>query len=172
MSDEEPAVELHNPTLESITCPQCGSTNFEIIGQSGGLRRLTTGMFFGNAGNIIRGVQAIQVRPLKAKCADCKHKFIVQPVEAPPEELLDAPATLVITRKKSIIGMAVNMSLMLNGAFVATLKNGDTVTGQTRNKHNYIQLFDQSGVGSARFDRIEMTPDQKIEMVLKMKGRY
>jgi|GEM_PF-3335501 len=63
------------------------------------------------------------------------------------------------------VGMAVNRFIMLNGEMVAAVKNGETITVETAVAHNYIQMFDQNGLG-AGYERVTLSPNEKIEVVL------
>lgn len=82
---------------------------------------------------------------------NCKTGEYVPPAEKAAADILNSteslevPATLEITRDKSMVGALVATSLMLNGRLIGSVRNGESTTEKTDRKHNILCIIDAYG---------------------------
>jgi DNA-directed RNA polymerase subunit RPC12/RpoP len=160
MDQQEQVVRTGIPSLYYVKCPKCGSSNFIMVGQTGAKgKSIGMSLAFGAVGSLANAHAASgrdAVEPLQYQCKDCKEKFVAGPLEAAPDELLSAPATISVERVKSFVGMAVPQVVFVNGVKVGELLNGRVVTFQTPLRFNTLVVTDHFGVafktGTTRFE--------------------
>ncbi|MDR3364806.1 MAG: hypothetical protein LBS91_07685 [Clostridiales Family XIII bacterium] len=148
------------PSLYYVKCPKCGSASFIMVGQPGAKgKSIGIALAFGAIGGLASAHAASgrdAVEPLQYHCKDCKKKFVAGPLEAMPDELLSAPATINVERVKSSVGMAVPQIVFINGVKVGELLNGRVMTFQTPLRFNTLVVTDHFGVafktGTTRFE--------------------
>lgn len=136
------------PTLVGIKCPDCGSTDFRVLGIKGSSAGVAAAIAFGAVGNLVMDANSkgnFELKPVKYQCTACRKKYESLPVECDEDEVLDEPCTINFTRESSIIGCAVTQQVYLNGVKIDNVKNGKTLTFQTFIKHNVIFVTDQTG---------------------------
>ncbi|QNQ81226.1 hypothetical protein [Lactobacillus sp. PV034] len=112
------------------------------------------------------------------QCEHCKKKWIpdLGTQEADQDEVLAKPAFLHIRRKKKIVGLAVNIMPMLNGALTnAFLPNGGETIIPTLVKHNSLSYFYNksamlaSGVSAISTEEITAEAGQVIDVEVAAK---
>lgn len=138
------------PSVHELKCPKCGNSELKILGTKGAMgKSMGISMAFGAVGNLVASSVSkddYTIQPIKYKCSSCGKKFDTLPLNANPEEILDAPCTIHFTRLSSFVGIAVSQSVYLNGVKVASIGNGKSVDFQTFVKHNTIFVTDHNGV--------------------------
>ena len=156
---EQEEASTQYPSISYIPCPECGKSDFTIIGAKGSKgKSFGVAFAFGAVGNLVANAMTkgdTTMVPISFKCKSCKHKFDSYPLVAPPEDILSAPCTITFTRKSAFAGIAVSQTVWLNGVKVASVSNGQTVELQTMSKRNIIFVSDQYGVafkGSYKFE--------------------
>ena len=138
-----------NKVIRVQTCPVCGSGADRIrpLGAKGsrGTSAAVT-VAFGAVGNLIaqqNSAGKMTSMPIEYKCSCCKSKFQIFSEYATPEELLQRPAVIVLTRASGMLGAAVERFVLLNGIKVARVKNNREVSFQTNVRTNELLMLDQ-----------------------------
>ncbi len=138
-----------NKVIRTQSCPVCGSGADQIrpLGAKGarGTGAAVT-IAFGAAGNLIaqqNSASKMTSMPIEYKCNSCKSKFQVFSEYATPEELLQRPAVIALTRSSGMLGAAVERFVLLNGIKVARVKNNRDVAFQTNVRVNELLVLDQ-----------------------------
>ena len=155
-------------TLKGLKCPQCGSEELQIKeGKAGGTGKAMAGGILGGAiVNLVVSSNAsknVETTPSSYVCKSCKHKFQTMPLDAPEEDILDAPCAINFTRLGSFVGSAVAQIVYLNGVNCGPVKNGKTIALQTSNRWNAIFVTDQYGVAFPSVYRFEAVPGGMVE---------
>lgn len=148
------------PSLYHVRCPKCGSANFRMIGLKGAAgKSLGVQLAFGAIGSLASSHSAsgrVAVEPLQYQCDDCKEKFVAEPLQATPEEMLETPAVVNLERVKNFAGMAVPQIVYINGYKIGEVANGKVLSFQTPLRYNVLTVTDHFGVafktGTTRFE--------------------
>lgn len=171
--NKQETIEINNPTLVGIVCPECGSDNYQIQGTGSVGASIGKQLLFGGVGNMVassRSKDDFELKNVKCRCKDCKKKFEVLPNDASKDELLEKPCTITLKRLSGIWGAAVRQQVYLNGVKVGTVKNGSEITFQTNTKTNAIFVTDHHGV--AFNDLYEFTAESGGEEYIKFKKKF
>ena len=145
------------PSVEGLKCPNCGKTEFKILGTKGSAAKVGMTVAFGAIANVAldsKSKSDFEYKPVRYQCLGCKTKFEADPAEAPGEDILEEPCRIVFHRQKSPVGMAVTQQVFLNGIKVGNVGNGQDLEFQTFTRHNTVFVTDQAGIafpGSHRF---------------------
>ena len=137
------------PSVAGLKCPQCGKTEFKILGTKGSLAKAGVAVAFGAVANMALDSQSkkdFEIKPVKYQCLSCKNKFESEPLVAPEEEVLAEPCKVTFHRLKSAVGMAVSQQVYLNGVKIGNVKNGQDLAFQTFTKNNTVFVTDQAGI--------------------------
>ena len=157
------------PGIHYIRCPKCGSSQIELtgvkgikgkgvaqlaaIGAAGAVGGAAGGLAAGAiAGGVIGGVagaasSATPIKPtvLLYRCGGCKERFEAEPHETRPDEVLEAPFTITLTKNVNIF-LNEGVYVYINGVIVAYLNAAkSTITFQTTVRHNSIFLIELLG---------------------------
>lgn len=130
------------PSICNISCPKCHNNDLRIIGTKGSTRSsFFTRLFYGWIGDLVKSANSksdITLKPTQYKCNICGKKFDTFPDNAKPDEILEEPCRISITRLSSFVGSAVTQHIYLNGIKVASIDNGKTVAFETMIRQNTI----------------------------------
>ncbi|MGI6546441.1 MAG: hypothetical protein ACOX2M_08520 [Fastidiosipilaceae bacterium] len=160
-------------TLKGMKCPQCESEELTIKGKVDGVGNSVVGTILGGA--IVQlavsknASKNVETTPIAFVCLKCKHKFQSYPLNAPLEDMLDAPCTIQFTRLGSMVGAALAQFVYLNGVNCGPVKNGKTITLQTGNRWNTLYVTDHYGVASPSVYRFEAAPGGTIAVKFRRK---
>jgi Zn finger protein HypA/HybF involved in hydrogenase expression len=171
--NQQETIEISNPTLTGIKCPECGSEKYIIKGTGSLGASLGKQFLFGGVGNMVsssRSKNDFELKPVKFKCKDCKKDYETLPNDAEEDELLEQPCTITFKRLSGIWGAAIRHQVFLNGIKIGTVKNGSEITFQTRTKENTIFVTDMHGV--AFNDTYEFTAESGGEEYVKFKRKF
>ena len=160
------------PSVKELKCPQCGKTEFKILGTKGSLAKAGVAVAFGAIANMAldsKSKSDFEIKPVRYQCLGCKHKFEADPLVAPEEEVLEQPCKVVFHRQKSAVGMAVSQQVYLNGVKIGNVKNGEDLVFQTFTKHNTIFVTDQTGIAFPGSHTFTAEPGGTEEIQFKRK---
>ena len=152
------------PGIHYIRCPKCGSSQIVLTGAKGlkgkGMAQLVrmgansggggaVGALVGGAIGGVAGAvsDSIAIKPtvLLYRCGGCKEKFEAVPHETRPDEMLEAPFTVTLTKNVNIF-LNEAVYVYLNGMMVAYLEAAkSTIVLQTAVRHNSIFLIELLG---------------------------
>lgn len=140
------------PTLLSVECPECGSTEFKINGTEESTRKKVKDaknlLFMGAMSNMVSSSDSetdFELKPIKFQCLKCKKKFNSLPDVAQNDELLEKPCLITFKRLSSLRGCAVNQQVFLNGVKVGNVSNNSEISFYTHTKSNVIFVTDHKG---------------------------
>ena len=80
--NEQKTIEIKNPTFVGISCPECGSKNYKILGTGSLGSSVGKQLLFGGVGNMAASSASkndFELKPVKFQCNDCKKKFESKP---------------------------------------------------------------------------------------------
>ena len=160
------------PSVDGLKCPQCGKTEFKILGTKGSLAKAGVAVAFGAIANMALDSQSkgdFEIKPVRYQCLGCKHKFEADPLAAPEEEVLAEPCKVVFHRQESAVGMAVTQQVYLNGVKIGNVKNGEDLAFQTFTKHNTVFVTDQAGIAFPGSYSFEAAPGGTVDIQFKRK---
>ncbi|MCL2465255.1 MAG: hypothetical protein FWF28_09340 [Micrococcales bacterium] len=150
------------PSLYRVVCPKCGSPTWTVIGKKGAIgKSIGVGAAFGAIGNLVvssNSQNTYDFSPVYLQCASCKNKWETPPLVAQADEILAAPCMITFTRVGSMLGMAVNQSVWLNGVKVASIGNGKSIEIPTYIRFNTLYVTDAYGVAFKGHAAFEATP--------------
>ena len=147
--NEQKTIEIKNPTFVGISCPECGSENYKILGTGSLGSSVGKQLLFGGVGNMAASSASkndFELKPVKFQCNDCKKKFESLPNEANEDEILEIPCIITCKRSSSIWGAALRQQVFLNGIKVGTIKSGSEISFKTNTKTNVLFVLDHHGV--------------------------
>ena len=160
------------PSVNGLKCPQCGKTEFRIMGTKGSMAKAGVAVAFGAIANMALDSQSkkdFEIKPVKYQCLGCKTKFEAEPLVAPEEDVLAEPCKIVFHRLKSAVGMAVTQQVYLNGVKIGNVKNGEDMEFQTFTKHNTVFVTDQAGIAFPGAYSFEAQPGGTVDINFKRK---
>ena len=79
------------------------------------------------------------------QCNNCKNKFESGPLQAPQDETLPYPCTVIFERLSGYSVSAADLTVYLNGAKVGRIGSGQAISFQTFVKRNIIFVADHQG---------------------------
>ena len=72
------------PSVDGLKCPQCGKTEFKILGTKGSLAKAGVTVAFGAIANMALDSQSkkdFELKPVRYQCLGCKNKFEAETVQ-------------------------------------------------------------------------------------------
>ncbi|QQO08768.1 hypothetical protein [Breznakiella homolactica] len=140
-------------SLQALICPKCGSGEFKPIGFKGSASR----EIFSQLG-LRTMAHTNEHGPLVCRCLQCGTKFTGRPRPAEPEELLESPCTISLTRSGGFIGALIDFPVFLNGVRAGSLGSGQTIEISTKVKHNVLFVASETGAAFSNFFRFDAVP--------------
>ena len=104
------------PSVDGLKCPQCGKTEFKILGTKGSLAKAGVAVAFGAIANMALDSQSksdFEIKPVRYQCLGCKNKFEADPLVAPEEEVLAEPCKVVFHKPIQFILSLVRLLVFL-----------------------------------------------------------
>jgi hypothetical protein len=151
--------EIH-ASLHYLKCPKCGSEEYKPKGFEGYTLREILAQC---------GLRSFEYKNENAlivcKCVKCGSKFKGKAKDAEPDEILERPCTIHLTRKGGMLGAVLDFTVFLNGKKVCTVGNGQSVEIKTSVKQNLIFLTNDTGGAFSNFFRFEAVSGDNKELI-------